>query len=76
MMKRIEAELIIASYSVGENPFAALPPSTLVFVRRGLVPKLLMKRICARRALTFLGTKEYLFEDGRDVVYLVVTPAR
>ncbi len=74
-MERFEAEQIITSYSVGEDPFAALPPSTLVFVRRGLVPIQLMERICTLHALTFVGTEEHQFEDGRDMVYLVVTPA-
>ena len=75
-MEPFEAEQIIASYSLGEDPFATLPPAAPVLVRRGLVPRHLMERICRFRALTFVGTKEHQFEDGYDIAYLVLTPAR
>ncbi len=75
-MTYFEAEAIITSYSLGEEPFAMLAPETLVFVRRGLVPIQLMERVCTLRALTLVGTEEHQFEDGGDLVYLVVTPAR
>ena len=74
-MNHFEAEAIITSYSLGEDPFATLAPETLIFVCRGLVPIQLMQRICMLRGLTLVGTEEHQFEDGRDVVYLVVTPA-
>ncbi len=69
-MKRMEAEQIIASYSVGENPFAALPPSTLVFVRRGLVPKPLMKSICARCKLRLSNQHFYSLKISMILCHL------
>jgi len=73
-MEQFDAEHIIASYSIGQDPFAALPPATLVLVRRGLVPKALMERVCAHRGLTLVGTEEHQFEEGIRSVYLIRTP--
>ncbi len=75
-MYDFDAEEIITSYSLGEDPFASLPPETLVSVRRGLVPVQLMRRVCALRGLTLVGTEAHEFEDSVDLAYLVLTPAR
>jgi len=73
-MEQFDAEDIIASYSVGQDPFAALPPATLILMRQGLVPKSLMERVCGRRGLTLVGIEERHFDDGMRDVYLVRTP--